>query len=916
MPFFGTFTHNRRTKAEHKPSGSLYVGGGTSPVPVARGIRSVSVYAVGAGGGGGASNVQYTYISNPGSYDPAYSNGSSRGGSGGGGGGAAAANNVRFKYGDTVTAVGGTGGAGGVASVYSFTPTGTTLVTSNPGQGSTGGNSYLQVGTVAAVSAGGGTGGRRSGSIFTYSTSPSPFPARSTFPVSSLPSGTIGTGGSGSFPTPFAGYNYLEDKADFSGGSGGRTWAYSFLGAGGGGAAGFAGHGAPGTEYQGPTNINHTAVAAELYPRYSGPSITRADPGSYPLVTSAGGGALQGTGGGINKTSLYGTPVTTTVPTLTGDHDTSYRTFPSPYSYTYGDAAGTGGGDYRAPPSSYPADPVEVGGGGAGRRGRASLSDGGTGADGGIVVKWGYDADYRYDNIKQPATFSQGGYNNIQYESDGSLSPFSASVTAPSVPVDEGSTKTYSISTVNPPSPSATFYYRMFLEDSDGTESNAPTNDITPTNGSITLSMGEATKTITVVEDETTEPLHDFMKMKISSTGTSGPWIAESPVARINDTSQTPPPLNPGYIEIGTSGVVSANADGSNIYPTLTKGPNYVDIPSDDGINYINVLAIGGGGGGAGGKSYPSYPGYAFSTSGGTGGGGGTTRIVERIPVTPGQRIYFGVGAGGSAGPGSGSPYVNKLGGNGGPSWINFTSASDTSGTRVVAAGGGGGPTYPSPSTYSSSGGGKGYTPGGVVYATYGWTKAHNGGQGGGAPNQPQPSYTPGQIRNLYTAQGGGGGGAGLNRSSTPSFSSYAGWGQFSTSFSQPGGQPGYRGRGGGGGGTGAGGGMLTYYSRVNHPDAPDVMGPMGYQPASKGGTSSPKGGYAGNHPSPTGSRTQSYGGGGAGGTGVLWSSAPNGNAGGAGRVLITWGDKSYLDASSPNAPSAVRNNNSNPNYP
>jgi len=922
MPFLGTFTHNRRTKAEHKPSGSLYVGGGTSPVPIARGIRSVSVYAVGAGGGGGASNVQYTYISSPGSYDPAYMNGTSKGGSGGGGGGAAAANNVRIKYGDTVTAVGGTGGAGGPASVYSFTPTGTTLVTTNPGQGSTGGNSYIQVGSTAAVSAGGGTGGRRSGGIFTYSTTPSPVPARSNFPTSSLPAGTVGTGGSGSFPTPFAGYSYLENKADQTGGSGGRTFAYSFLGAGGGGAAGFAGNGAPGTEYQGPTNINHTAVAAELYPRYSSSSIVRA-PSSYNLITSAGGGGIQSTGGGINKSSLYGTPVTTAVPTLTGTHDTSYRTFPSPYSHTYGDAAGTSGGDYRAPPSSYPADPIEVGGGGAGTRGRASLSDGGTGADGGIVVKWGYDADYRYDNIKQPATFSQGGYNNIQYESDGSLSTFSASVTAPSVPINEGSTKTYSISTVNPPSPSATFYYRMFLEDSDGNENMAPSNDVTPTNGSITLSLGEATKTITVVEDETTEPLHDFMKMKISTTSINGPYVAESPVARINDTSQTPPPLNPGYIEISTTGVTAAKADGNtfSLMPTISSGSNFVDIPSDDGINYINVLAIGGGGGGSAGRAYPSYPSYSFTAYGGTGGGGGQTRIVERIPVTPGQRIYFGVGAGGSAGPGPASPVSGRLGGDGSPSWVNFSSASGTSGSRIVAAGGGGGPFGPSPTTSPIHGGGNGYTPGSGVFSgvTNSWSKYRNGGNGGALSQRTNPTYTPGQIRYLYNCEGSGGGGAGLSRSySNVPYNPYSGYGAQSWSSYQAPGRAGYHGGGGGGGMNGSGGGMSTVYSRYIHPGSPTVMGPFGYQPANGGsGTTAPGNrGKLGNYPTGT-VGSSSYGGGGASGKGVVGSSyAPPGYSGTAGRILITWGDESYLDASSPRAPSTVRNNSSAPNYP
>jgi hypothetical protein len=207
---------------------------------------------------------------------------------------------------------------------------------------------------------------------------------------------------------------------------------------------------------------------------------------------------------------------------------------------------------------------------------------------------------------------------------------------------------------------------------------------------------------------------------------------------------------------VGSGG--GGGGGGAGSFTTSIIGVGTYIVPSGK----TTMIGEAWGGGGSGSAS-------GFSMGG---GGGGYSKFTTS--VTPGQTIYYTVGAGGAAASGSSS------GNNGANSWVNPSANSQPSSNGCVGGFGAGG-------TASPGGGGNG---------TIGTTN-FQGGNGGVYISGP-------------TAAGGGGGGAGsAANGSTPSPSTSGGaggspdggaggpGGVASSSATSPGLTP-----GGGGGGT------------------------------------------------------------------------------------------------------------------
>lgn len=876
MPFIGTFTHNRR-KAEYKPSGGVHVDGSEAAtdattgvnIDVPRGTRMLSAYAVGAGGGGGASNTQYTYNSQ--TQSTTFVPGANDGGNAGGGGGVAAANRIAVKYGDSVYAQAAGPSAGGQRNIYTYAPNGFPYLepaNAYPGVGSTGGTSKLTVAGTDVVRAFGGTGGLRG----VNSSSP---------------------GGGGAVTTSALHYPYANNTTywEQTGGLGYISQNSGFTKPGGGSAAGILSPGADGMYYYGPTNTSPDSLYA-VFANYIDTDQYLFNNDVTDAKPTAGGTAVLGaTGAGISINAMNGIPVTTPSTDLNAVHG-RITLVANPSTPAYGSQTTTTNGS--AWNSPHPG--ASYGGGGGGQRGREDLRDGTPGEAGAITVKWGMGVDARYSNIAQPATFSQGAFNNLAYDSDGvTLLPFSTSVSSPNTPVDEGFSKTYTINTINPPSPSATFYYTMQLVDSDGNATAAPSAELTPVSGAVTLSLGQATKTIEVVEDETTEPLHEFMRMQIRENSVNGTVLATSNQVRINDTSLSPIPI----------------PQGSAILYSTTQSS--WSVPADDGIEQIHVKLVGGGG--AGGRGYAVAP---TRRSSGGGGGGGGVAVVEGIPVSPGDTLTYRAGRGGERDPGS-NP------GDGDPSYITFTSSPSP---FTIMAGGASGATNTGYSASTGGAGGSSYTL--APAGNYSNQFFHYGGSGGSGQ---YASFTP----SATSLNAGGGGGVGGDRSRYSDGTVITGqtgapglqWNNNAVTSTFDG-----TGGGGGGGMRGWASGPFAYsYSYSSR----SFGGDGGGMPTSVSPNGMNK--VAGwrsftNDPSPTvfvssfaspstntsrlnGANTEAmdrgkdYGGGGRGGGGT--PSGGLGNSGSQGVVIVRWGDDTWLDAGGPLAPTTVKNKNPGP---
>jgi hypothetical protein len=227
-------------------------------------------------------------------------------------------------------------------------------------------------------------------------------------------------------------------------------------------------------------------------------------------------------------------------------------------------------------------------------------------------------------------------------------------------------------------------------------------------------------------------------------------------------------PVSTNYIHVNQGGKwnkvsdVYRNVNGTwqQIWPTtgvvLFDKDTTVTVPP--GINYVNILIIGGGGGGGQGIQ---------NGHNGAGGGGGAGGVVyeEGIPVTAGEKFTITIGKGG-AGAASNS-------GNGGADGGDTSIAGCVSGT---------------PSTYTAHGG--------------------TGGSGLYGPHGPSTGGCCGYSNSPYIGPGGSGGG-GYSTRDAPGISPPT-----------PGGAQGYAGgygatnnsvdAGGGGGGAGGQGGAAA----------------------------------------------------------------------------------------------------------
>lgn len=171
------------------------------------------------------------------------------------------------------------------------------------------------------------------------------------------------------------------------------------------------------------------------------------------------------------------------------------------------------------------------------------------------------------------------------------------------------------------------------------------------------------------------------------------------------------------------------------------------------GVNFVSVMAIGGGGAGWSGTT----------VLGGSGGGGGGLGYANNIAVTPGNSYTVVVGAGGTV------TTVNTAGTSGGNSYfIDTTTCVGYGGVRAASA--------------SSVGTGGSFTPnggaGGSGGANLGSTTSYNSGGGGGAGGYSGAGGNGGGTINSGTSGAGGGGGGGAGGVFTTGAAySYAGGG-------------------------------------------------------------------------------------------------------------------------------------------
>lgn len=162
-------------------------------------------------------------------------------------------------------------------------------------------------------------------------------------------------------------------------------------------------------------------------------------------------------------------------------------------------------------------------------------------------------------------------------------------------------------------------------------------------------------------------------------------------------------------VEVAGYGIVSSPSDTTRVIFN-NPGANILDrtwtVPEN--VTLIRrLLLVGGGGGGATGP-------------GGGGGGGGGVRVVENIPVTPGQSLVAVVGEGGGVSTnGTGSSFAGYS--------VDGGGSGSTGAASAGASGGGGGAGQPGGAATGNGLGNPGGDGGGAAPLTAG------GGGGGGA---------------------------------------------------------------------------------------------------------------------------------------------------------------------------------------
>ena len=157
--------------------------------------------------------------------------------------------------------------------------------------------------------------------------------------------------------------------------------------------------------------------------------------------------------------------------------------------------------------------------------------------------------------------------------------------------------------------------------------------------------------------------------------------------------------------------------------PYNENSPDYFDWYVPDGVSsvYVQASSSGGGGGGGGPNTRTGYGGN---------GGRGTMGIINSLSVSPGQRIDWNFGGGGTGAPSGGGGNTPNNGGSGcygGAGWNTYVRLNGNQ-LMGLQGGGGGGRNYFNGPSHSGSVG-------------YGGNLYPGGGSGGGAG---APLNTPG----------------------------------------------------------------------------------------------------------------------------------------------------------------------------
>lgn len=143
------------------------------------------------------------------------------------------------------------------------------------------------------------------------------------------------------------------------------------------------------------------------------------------------------------------------------------------------------------------------------------------------------------------------------------------------------------------------------------------------------------------------------------------------------DTSTNPPTA---YVFNGSGMELFASSPQSNVTPTsvlLDTGSGTWTVPTD--VTKIKVIAKGGGG-----AAGPNSSGYTW----GPGGGGAGGMCIAYMTVTPGNGLFYSIGAGGSSGDG-GDTTFDALTASGGKQGLACGSSSPGQGGAGGAASGG-----------------------------------------------------------------------------------------------------------------------------------------------------------------------------------------------------------------------------------
>ncbi len=276
----------------------------------------------------------------------------------------------------------------------------------------------------------------------------------------------------------------------------------------------------------------------------------------------------------------------------------------------------------------------------------------------------------------------------------------------------------------------------------------------------------------------------------------------------------------------GAGGTFTSYKSNLGIYGRGTSGNGRTGGQNNSGYgNGGNGICSSGGNGSSGGAGSVTvnYGGeklakflqcaYVLPTNSGAGGGSGQIWIGE-LTVTPGQKLNFNIGIGGSKTTSYGSNGNN--GGN--------TSITNTNGTTLISVSGGKGGRYESDETYinNSYGIGGGIKTSNVdssfaKYVNWKKTNFHQGGENGGVGKTPAQGAGGGKGGQLYDLngillKGGNESGAQTDGYDAPN-TSYGAGGGGGGGVINDGGTPGYGGRGANGyiyvewGGSNGGGG-------------------------------------------------------------------------------------------------------------